>query len=52
MIGAPLMRGEHNPLPTDRPLRILVGAKEIGGQIPEYAEGFRALGHTLSLIHI
>lgn len=40
----------HTPLPTDRPLRILIGTKEIGGQIPDYAAGFRALGHHVTTV--
>ncbi len=40
----------HAPLSTDRPLRILVGPKEIGGQIPDYAAGFRALGHQVTTV--
>ena len=35
-------------LPTDRPLRILIGTKEVAGQIADYAAGFRALGHTVT----
>lgn len=41
---------KHLALPTDRPLRILIGPKEIGGQIPDYAAGFRALGHQVTTI--
>ena len=40
----------HKPLPRDRPLRILIGPKEIGGQIPDYAAGFRALGHQVTTV--
>ncbi len=40
----------HAPLPHDRPLRILIGPKEIGGQIPDYAAGFRALGHQVTTV--
>lgn len=37
-------------LPTHRPLRICIGPKEIGGQIPDYAAGFRALGHEVTTV--
>ena len=40
----------HKPLPRTRPLRILIGPKEIGGQIPDYAAGFRALGHQVTTV--
>lgn len=40
----------HKPLPRNRPLRILIGPKEIGGQIPDYAAGFRALGHQVTTV--
>ena len=40
----------HKPLPRNRPLRILIGPKEIGGQIPDYAAGFRALGHQVTMV--
>jgi hypothetical protein len=37
-------------LPANRPLRICIGPKDIGGQIPDYAAGFRALGHEVTTI--
>ncbi len=40
----------HRPLPRQKPLRILIGPKEIGGQIPDYASGFRALGHDVTTV--
>lgn len=45
-----MLRDTHAMLPTDRPLRVLVGTKEIGGQIPDYAAGFRALGHQVTTV--
>lgn len=36
--------------PANRPLRICIGPKEIGGQIPDYAAGFRALGHEVTTV--
>ncbi|MCC6241890.1 MAG: hypothetical protein IT353_03575 [Gemmatimonadaceae bacterium] len=40
----------HRSLSRTAPLRILVGPHEISGQIPDYAEGFRALGHTVTTV--
>ena len=48
-MSAPRLAG-HKPLPRNRPLRILIGPKEIGGQIPDYAAGFRALGHQVTTV--
>ncbi len=37
-------------LPLDRPIRILVGPYEIAGQIPDFAAGFRSLGHQVTTV--
>lgn len=50
MRGGRTLREEHVTLPVGRPLRILVGTKEIAGQIPDYAAGFRALGHSVTTV--
>lgn len=36
--------------PANRPLRFCIGPKDIAGQIPDYAAGFRALGHEVTTI--
>jgi hypothetical protein len=38
------------PLPTDRPLRILLGTCEIAGLLPIVADAFRANGHHVTTV--
>ncbi len=38
------------PLPTDRPLRILLGTCEIAGLLPVVADAFRANGHHVTTV--